>query len=178
MIRWRRILVQTRHMTVKRCSNPSNETETKRRHQLDHVPPFDVNANGICAVQFANTIDNVNSSSRQPHLEHDENGRLWEKVECKLDSGANEWVITPTTAQAFPVKESPATRSGIDLVAVNGTAIKTATKHFLLNSFSRIIEIFLPCRHVRARSSRHPIPRRHIEKRLRRHRAHIAQDRF
>ena len=47
----------------------------------------------------------------------------WERVPVKLDSGAIDWVITPGTANAFPLEATPSSKAGVNYVAANGTDI-------------------------------------------------------
>ena len=53
----------------------------------------------------------------------DDEGMLWERVRCKLDSGAHEWVFSPSTAEVFPVKPTFASENGVNFVAANGSPI-------------------------------------------------------
>ena len=47
----------------------------------------------------------------------------WERIPVKLDSGAADWVFTPETALAFPLEQTPASKSGLNYVAANDTSI-------------------------------------------------------
>ena len=57
-------------------------------------------------------------------LEVDADGIWCGRSRCKLDFGANEWVLTPSTAEAYPVGPSIETRNGINFVAANDASIK------------------------------------------------------
>ena len=47
----------------------------------------------------------------------------WEVINCKVDSGAVDWVTNPETGKMFPVEETTASKKGVKYVAANGTDI-------------------------------------------------------
>jgi hypothetical protein len=74
----------------------------------------------LCCI---NTVEREIAETK-PMKESDNDGKCWEKIRVKLDSGAIDWVFTPEAGEAFETKPSIFSKYGINYTAANGTEIK------------------------------------------------------
>jgi len=72
----------------------------------------------VCVIE-KQVIDELHGGNKFK----DTNGKIWEKIKVKLDTGAVEWVFRKDVAEAFEITETPASVQGIPYYAANGTEI-------------------------------------------------------
>ena len=96
---------------VSYCKSKRRQGDTKRERRERQMPTSDIGALGMFKTIEPEGIHAVGQS------------REWEEVEMAVDSGASETVMGPEMLEGVEVKESSASRRGVEYEVANGIRI-------------------------------------------------------